>query len=106
FEAEQSFKRGAYYGEPSAISLYNWANLQYDMGDTRGALARYHQVTKMAPKMARAWFGVGVSHFKLRSPADTVRYYLHQALDLDPFMKQAQDILEQVGALDEYQQSR
>lgn len=106
FEAEQSFKRGDYYGDPSPIALFNWGNLEYDMGKTREALSKYERAIAQAPKMAQAWFGIGVSHFKMQSPADTVRYYLHRALDLDPNMQQAKDILERVGALDEFQKSR
>ncbi len=96
FEAENAFKRGAFFGRPSAIAYLNWGNVRFETGKTRDALAKYQQALRINPRLKQAWYSAGMSHYKLKSPADSVRFYLEYALKLDPDLKQARDILEAI----------
>jgi len=97
FSAEQEFKRGAYYGQPSAIAYLNWGNLSLERGLTDDALAKYKQALRLDPQFKQSWYSVGMAFFKKQAPADSVRKYLRVALELDPDMEQAKQILERVN---------
>ncbi|MCH7879175.1 MAG: tetratricopeptide repeat protein, partial [candidate division Zixibacteria bacterium] len=97
FEAETAFKRGAYFGRPSAIAYLNWGNVRFETGKTRDALAKYQQALRINPRLKQAWYSAGMSHYKLKSPTDSVRFYLEFALQLDPNLKQARDIMEAIS---------
>ncbi|MFQ5606901.1 MAG: tetratricopeptide repeat protein [Candidatus Zixiibacteriota bacterium] len=93
-EADNTFRRGAFFGAPSAIAYLNWGNVRFETGATRDALAKYQQALRVNPRLKQAWYSAGMCHFKLSSPADSVRAYLNVALKLDPDMQQARNILE------------
>ncbi len=98
FSADQEFQRGAYYGQPSAIALLNWGNLSLERGEDEVALEKYKQALRLNPRMKQAWYSVGMTFYKMKAPADSVRRYLRVALEMDPNMEQARQIMTRVNA--------
>lgn len=94
--ANQEFERGAYYGKPSAIAYLNWGNLSLERGYTDDAIVKYKESLKLDPQLKQTWYSIGMAFFKKQAPADSVRKYLRVALELDPEMEQAKQILERV----------
>jgi tetratricopeptide (TPR) repeat protein len=97
FSADQEFQRGAYYGKPSAIAYLNWANLSLERNLNEEAISKYRESLKLNPRLKQAWYGIGVSYFKMKAPPDSVRKYLQVALELDPNMEQAKQIMTLIG---------
>ncbi len=93
FSADQEFQRGAYYGKPSAVAYLNWGNLTLESDLNEEAIPKYREALKQAPRMKQAWYGIGVAYFKMKAPVDSVRKYMQIALEIDPNMDQAKQIM-------------
>ena len=64
-----------------ALRLYSQAQQDDDRNEPRAALALYQRAVALDPKFASAYYGMGVSYYRL-SDADQAALYIKKAFDL------------------------
>ncbi len=95
--AEAMFEKAASMGELSAVDYTNWGNIYYATGQADPAIKMYRSAIAADSNFARVYFNLAATFQRFGYPADSVRRYAQKALQLDPSLAPARNLLNSPG---------
>ena len=84
-------------GALSATDYTNWGNIYYATGRGDEAIKMYRSAIATDSSFARVYFNLAATFQKFGYPADSVRRYAQKALQLDPSLAPARNLLDSPG---------
>jgi len=92
-KAETMFEKAASMGKLSAVDYTNWGNVYYATERADEAIEMYRNAIAADSSFARVYFNLAATFQRFGYPADSVRRYAQKALQLDPSLAPARNLL-------------
>lgn len=92
-KANEMFDRAARKGTLSAVDYTNWGNVYYATSQAEPAITMYRRAITADSNFARVYFNLAAAFQRFGYPADSARRYAQKALQLDPSLAPARELL-------------